>query len=100
MTSYSLDTVLIGLETTSVYDDNLFNRKIHVLNPKQVNKFKEAYNDLPKNDYINSLSLLTIYVSIESTNRYTSVTIVTNHFRTLRLVFRMLKDNHLYTSAE
>ena len=66
MTSHSLDTVLIGLEATSVYGDNLvyflredatlapFNRKIHVLNPKQVNKFKESYNNLPKNDYVDS----------------------------------------------
>ena len=66
MTSLSLDTVLIGLEATSVYGDSLvyflredatlapFNRKIHVLNPKQVNKFKESYNDLPKNDYVDS----------------------------------------------
>ena len=66
MTSYSLDTVLIGLEATSVYGDNLvyflredatlarFNSKVHVLNPKQVSKFKEAYNDLPKNDFIDS----------------------------------------------
>lgn len=66
MTSESLDTVLIGLESTSVYGDNLvyflredatlasFNRKIHVLNPKQVKKFKGSYNDLPKNDYVDS----------------------------------------------
>ena len=66
LTSHSLDTVLIGLEATSVYGDNLvyflredatlapFHRKIHVLNPKQVNKFKEAYNDLPKNDSVDS----------------------------------------------
>ena len=66
LTSHSLDTVLIGLEATSVYGDNLvyflredatldpFNRKIHVINPKQVNKFKESYNDLPKNDYVDS----------------------------------------------
>ena len=66
MTSLSLDSVLIGLESTSVYGDNLvyflredatlasFNRKIHVLNPKQVKKFKDSYNDLPKNDYVDS----------------------------------------------
>ena len=66
LTSHSLDTVLIGLEATSVYGDNLvyflredatlapFNRKIHVLNPKQVKKFKDAYNDLPKNDYVDA----------------------------------------------
>ncbi len=66
LTTHSLDTVLIGLEATSVYGDNLvyflredailasFNRKIHVLNPKQVKKFKDAYNDLPKNDYVDA----------------------------------------------
>ncbi len=31
-----------------------FNSKIHVLNPKQVKNSKEAYNDLPKNDLIDS----------------------------------------------
>jgi transposase len=52
LTSFALTDVIIGLEATSVYGDNLvcflredgsltpFNRKIHVLNPKQVNKFK------------------------------------------------------------
>ena len=67
LTSHSLDTVLIGLEATSVYGDNLvyflredatlvpFNKKIHVLNPKQVKKFHDSYNDLPKNDYVDSI---------------------------------------------
>ena len=66
MTSNNIDSVLIGLEATSVYGDNLvyflkedttlasFDRKIHALNPKQVNKFKESYNDLPKNDYVDA----------------------------------------------
>ena len=66
MTSNNIDSVLIGLEATSVYGDNLvyflkedttlasFDRKINVLNPKQVNKFKESYNDLPKNDYVDA----------------------------------------------
>ena len=66
LTSHSLDTVLIGLEATSVYGDNLvyflredatlvpFNKKIHVPNPKQVKKFHDSYNDLPKNDYVDS----------------------------------------------
>lgn len=60
----SLTDVIIGLEVTSIYGDNLvcflredasltpFNRKIHVLNTKQVAKFKLSYNDLPKNDYV------------------------------------------------
>ena len=66
LTSHSLDTVLIGLEEISVYSDNLvyflskyatlapFNRKIHVLNPKQVKKFHDSYNDLPNNDYMDA----------------------------------------------
>lgn len=63
LSSLSLTDLIIGLEATSVYGDNLvcflredgslakFNRKIHVLNPKQVKKFKDAYPDLPKNDW-------------------------------------------------
>ena len=55
ITSESLTDVVIGLEATSVYGDNLvcflredgslapYNKKIHVLNPKQVNKFKLSY---------------------------------------------------------
>ena len=66
ITSHSLTHLLIGMESTSVYGDNLvyflredatlapFNRKIFVLNPKQVNKFKESYNDLPRNDWVDS----------------------------------------------
>ena len=66
LTSCSLTDVIFGLEATSVYGDNLvcflredgsltpYNKKIHVLNPKQVNKFKESYNDLPKNDDVDS----------------------------------------------
>ena len=66
LTSFALTDVIIGLEATSVYGDNLvcflredgslvpYNRKIHVLNPKQVNQFKESYNDLPKNDFVDS----------------------------------------------
>lgn len=61
-----LSDVLLGLEATSVYGDNLvcflredgalaqFNRKIHVLNPKQVKKFKDTYPDLPKNDAVDA----------------------------------------------
>ena len=61
-----LSTVVLGMEATSVYGDNLvcflredgalgqFNRKIHVLNPKQVKKFKDAYPDLPKNDAVDA----------------------------------------------
>ena len=61
-----LRDVAIGLEATSIYGDSLvyalredgslggFGRKIHVLNPKQVKKFKDAYSDLPKNDFVDA----------------------------------------------
>ena len=64
--SMQLCDVVIGLEATSIYGDSLvyalredgslghFQRKIHVLNPKQVKKFKEAYPDLPKNDWVDA----------------------------------------------
>ena len=62
----SLTEVAIGLESTGCYGENLvyflkedfflskYNKKIFVLNPKQVKKFKDSYNDLQKNDYIDS----------------------------------------------
>ncbi len=61
-----LEGVVIGMEATSVYGDSLvyalredgklgqYPRKIHVLNPKQVNKFKESYPELPKNDDVDA----------------------------------------------
>ncbi len=64
--SMQLSDVVIGLEATSIYGDSLvyalredgslgqFQRKIHVLNPKQVRNFKEAYPDLPKNDWVDA----------------------------------------------
>ena len=54
------------MEATSIYGEGLvhairedgslgrFQRKIHVLNPKQVSKFKESYNDLPKTDWVDA----------------------------------------------
>jgi hypothetical protein len=51
----SLSNVVLGLEATSVYENNLvcflredgalvrFKKKIPVLNPKQVKKFKDCY---------------------------------------------------------
>ena len=66
LSSKQLSDVVIGLEATSIYGDSLvyalredgnlgrFQRKIHVLNPKQVKKFKEAYPDLPKNDWVDA----------------------------------------------
>lgn len=66
LTEQGLSDVVLGLEATSVYGDNLvcflredgalglFNKKIHVLNPKQVRKFKDAYPELPKNDAVDA----------------------------------------------
>ena len=66
LSSMRLSDVVIGLEATSIYGNNLvyalredgslsrFQRKIHVLNPKQVQKFKEAYPALPKNDFVDA----------------------------------------------
>ena len=64
--SQRLEGVVIGMEATSIYGDSLvyalredgklgqYPRKIHVLNPKQVNKFKESYPELPKNDDVDA----------------------------------------------
>jgi transposase len=61
-----LSSVSIGIEATGIYGDGLmrflnedgaigqFERKLHVLNPKQVSKFKQAYPDLPKNDGVDA----------------------------------------------
>jgi len=66
MTELNLANVVIGIEATSVYGDNLmcflredgsfgqFERKFHILNPKQVKKFKDIHPDLPKNDPVDA----------------------------------------------
>lgn len=66
MTSLDLSSVDIGLESTGIYgqhlvyflkeDGNLsqFIRRIFVLNPTRVKKFSETYEELEKNDYVDS----------------------------------------------
>lgn len=66
METLKLSDVVIGMESTSIYGNHLVHslwedgtlgrcqRKIHVLNPKQVSKFKEPYPDLPKNDWVDA----------------------------------------------
>lgn len=66
LTYQNLSAVQIGMEATSIYGEHLvhafredgslgrFERKIHVLNPKQVKNFKKSYNDLPKNDFVDA----------------------------------------------
>ncbi len=64
--SLDIPQVVIGMEAMSVYGDNLmrffresgslgrFDRRLHMLNPKQVKKFRDSYSELPKNDYVDS----------------------------------------------
>ena len=66
MKTLKLSDVVSGMESTSIYGNHLvyslweggtlgrYQRKIHVLNPKQVSKFKEPYPDLPKNDWVDT----------------------------------------------
>lgn len=60
-------SVIIGMESTSIYADHLatflrnddflkkWSVKVHILNAKQVRKFKESYPELPKDDNIDTL---------------------------------------------
>lgn len=62
--SLDIPQVVIGMEATLVYGDNLmrffresgsldrFDRHLHMLNPKQVKKFRDSYSELPQNDYV------------------------------------------------
>ena len=66
MSDEIFDDIVIGLESTGIYGDNLvcflrddvslssFDMKLHLLNAKQVKNFKKAYPDLPKNDFVDS----------------------------------------------
>lgn len=78
VTSHSLDTVVIGMEATSVYGNNLvyflredatltpFNRKIHVLNPKQVKTITTCQRTITWTP----MSLLTACALAESTKKF------------------------------
>lgn len=80
LNTMQLSDVAIGLEATSIYGDSLvyalredgslgrFGRKIHVLNPKQVKKFKDAYSDLPKNDFVDAF-VIADHLRFGRTNR-------------------------------
>lgn len=61
------DCITVGMEATSIYADHLamflrkddflkkWHTKVHILNAKQVSKFKESYPVLPKNDNVDTL---------------------------------------------
>ena len=88
-----LSDVVIGLEATSIYGDGLvcalredgrlgrYQRKIHVLNPKQVKKFKDSYPDLPKNDWVDAF-------------------VIADHLRFGRIGKEVYMDDYRYKSLQ
>ena len=93
MNTLKLTDVVIGMEATSIYGNHLvhslredgslgqFQRKIHVLNPKQVRKFKEAYPDLPKNDFVDAF-------------------IIADHLRFGRIASEVYMDDYRYEALK
>ncbi len=93
LNAMQLSDVIIGLEATSIYGDSLvyalredgrlgqFGRKIHVLNPKQVQKFKEAYSDLPKNDFVDAF-------------------VIADHLRFGRIAREVYMDDYRYKALQ
>lgn len=93
LTTMQLNDVVIGLEATSIYGDSLvyalredgnlgqFQRKIHILNPKQVRKFKEAYPDLPKNDFVDAF-------------------VIADHLRFGRIASEVYMDDYRYKALQ
>ena len=91
--SMHLTDVVIGLEATSIYGDSLvyalredgslgyYQRKIHVLNPKQVRKFKDAYPDLPKNDWVDAF-------------------VIADHLRFGRIAREVYMDDYRYKALQ
>ena len=88
-----LNDVVIGLEATSIYGDSLvytlredgrlgqFGRKIHVLNPMQVKKFKDSYSDLPKNDFVDAF-------------------VIADHLRFGRITSEVYMDDYRYKALQ
>ena len=88
-----LSDVVIGMEATSIYGDGLvcalredgqlgrYQRKIHVLNPKQVKKFKDSYPDLPKNDWVDAF-------------------VIADHLRFGRIGKEVYMDDYRYKSLQ
>ena len=88
-----LSDVVIGLEATSIYGDGLvcalredgrlgqYQRKIHILNPKQVRKFKDSYPDLPKNDWVDAF-------------------VIADHLRFGRIGKEVYMDDYRYKSLQ
>jgi transposase len=112
-----LSGVKIGMEATSVYGDNLartlradgalgrFDRKVMVLNPKQVKKTKDTFNDLPKNDPTDSFVIAEVLRNgrvgheIPSDERYAALQVLTRgRFHVVQALVREKQNfmNHLF----
>ena len=88
-----LSDVVIGLEATSIYGDGLvcalredghlgqYRKKIHILNPKQVKKFKDSYPELPKNDWVDAF-------------------VIADHLRFGRIGKEVYMDDYRYKSLQ
>mgnify|MGYP000405334277 CR=1 FL=1 len=88
-----LNEVTIGMEATSIYGDSLvyalreegslgrYRRHIHVLNPKQIRKFKDSYPDLPKNDYVDAF-------------------VIADHLRFGRIASEVYMDDYRYEALK
>ena len=93
LNTMQLNDVVIGMEATSIYGDSLvyslredgslgqFHRKIHVLNPKQVKKFKDSYSDLPKNDFVDAF-------------------VIADHLRFGRIASEVYMDDYRYKALQ
>jgi len=93
LTELNIPAAIIGMEATSVYGNNLlyflredaalsrFDRKFHVLNPKQVKKFKDAHADLPKTDAIDAF-------------------IIADDLRFGRITKAVFEDDYRYTALQ
>ena len=93
LTAMQLNDVVIGLEATSIYGDSLvyalredgglgrFQRRIHILNPKQVKKFKDAYSNLPKNDFVDAF-------------------VIADHLRFGRIASEVYMDDYRYKALQ
>lgn len=93
MSNYRFDNIVLGLESTSVYGDNLvcflredyslskFEKKIHILNAKQVKRFKDSYPDLPKNDDVDSF-------------------VIADHLRFGRITKEVYMDDYRYKALQ
>ena len=58
-----------------------FQRRIHILNPKQVKKFKDAYSDLPKNDFVDAF-------------------VIADHLRFGRIASEVYMDDYRYKALQ